>query len=96
MRHSNDTILNAKVRIDGSGDRVFRQKFLTYLRQQLNSQQRQIMKNCRLVNSKTDVLIQMADMIAGAIRRSYDADRTDSGIYKKIIEGKIQDEWQFK
>jgi hypothetical protein len=54
LQHNNNTILDAKVRIDGSGDRVFKRTFLTYLRKQLNSDQKKIMKNCKLTDSKSD------------------------------------------
>lgn len=96
LKHSNDTILNAKIKIDGSGDRVFRKSFLTYLRKQLNSKQKKIMKNCKLVDSKGNVLIQMADMIAGSIRRHCDKSKTDHLIYRNIIKKHIEDEWSFK
>lgn len=96
LQHSNNDILNAKVRIDGSGDRIFRKSFLTYLRKQLNSKQKIIMKNCKLVNSSSDDLIQLADMVAGSIRRFYDFDKTDASVYKKIIKKHITDEWKFQ
>lgn len=96
LKHSNNSILNAKVKIDGSGDRIFRKSFLSYLRRQLNSRHKRIIKNCKLVNSKGNVLIQMADMIAGSIRRSCDKAKTDSGTYKDIIKRHIEDEWWFK
>ncbi|HSW88418.1 MAG TPA: DUF3800 domain-containing protein [Candidatus Saccharimonadales bacterium] len=96
LQHSNDTILNAKIRIDGSGDRAFKKSFLTYLRKQLNSRQKIVMKNCKLIDSKSDELIQVADMIAGSIRRSYDKSKTETTNYKKIIKKHIEDEWQFK
>ena len=96
LKHSDGSILNAKVKIDGSGDRVFRRNFLTYLRKQLNTGDRKIMNHCRLVDSKSNVLIQMADMIAGTIRRSYDEDKKDGIVLKTIIKKHIQDEWQFK
>jgi len=92
LKHSNDTIINAKIRIDGTGDRIFRKQFLTYLRKELNSQEKTIMRNCRLVDSKSDVLIQAVDMIAGAIRRSYELDKK----YKDIIKNHIKNEWKFK
>ena len=37
LQHSDGSILNAKVRVDGSGDRIFRKSFVAYLRKQLNS-----------------------------------------------------------
>lgn len=96
LHHSDNTIVDAKVRIDGSGDRVFRKNFVTYLRKQLNSSQKKIMRNCKLINSRSNVLIQMADMIAGTIRRSYEEDKTDRYTYKQIIKKHIQDEWNFR
>lgn len=96
LEHSDNKILDAKIRIDGSGDRVFRRNFLTYLRKQLNSKQKKIMKNCKILDSKTDELIQMADMIAGSIRRSWNRDKEDHRLYKAIIKKHIEDEWVFK
>lgn len=96
LKHSNNSIYEARVKIDGSGDRVFRKSFLSYLRRELNSKQKKIIKNCKLVDSKGNVLVQMADMIAGSIRRSYDGKKTDSKIYKKIIKRHIENEWPFK
>jgi hypothetical protein len=54
------------------------------------------MRNFKFRDSKSDVLIQLADMIAGSIRRSYEKDKTDSQKYKKLIQDKIEDEWEFK
>lgn len=96
LKHSNNTILNACIKIDGSGDRVFRKSFLAYLRRELNSRQKKIMKNCKLVDSRGNILVQMADMVAGSIRRSHDKDKTDAKIYRNIIRKHIEDEWLFK
>lgn len=96
LEHNDGTILNAKIKIDGSGDRVFRRSFLSYLRKQLNSQERKIMKSCKLVDSHGNVLIQLADMIAGSIHRSYNVRKDDSKIYKAIIKKRIENEWFFK
>lgn len=96
LQHSDGSILNAKVRIDGSGDRTFRKSFTAYLRRQLNSDQRRVMKDCKLIDSKGNVLVQLADMIAGAVRRSYELGKTDCVIYKKIIKRHIEDEWPFR
>lgn len=96
LKHSGGSILNAKVRIDGSGDRMFRRNFLSYLRRELNSSERKIMKNCKMFDSKGNVLIQMADMIAGCIRRSYDTTKSDGALLKEIIKKHIQNEWPFR
>lgn len=96
LSHNGGYIVDAKVRIDGSGDRIFRRSFIAYLRKQLNSKERNIMKDCKLFDSKENVLIQMADMISGSMRRSYEKDKTDSQTYKTIFRKHIQDEWRFK
>jgi len=96
LQHSNESILEASVKIDGSGNKVFRKSFIDYLRKQLNFKKFKVIKNCKLVNSKNNVLIQMADMVAGSIRRSYDSSKTDCKVYKNIIKKHIEDEWNFK
>src|SRR5205823_2514547 len=40
LQHSGGYILDAKVRIDGSGDRTFRKNFLSYLRKSLNNEEK--------------------------------------------------------
>ncbi len=95
LKYSGDAIVDAKVKIDGSGDKVFRKSFLSYLRKHLNTKEKQVIKNCKLVDSKGNILIQMADMVAGAVRRSFDDTKTDAKTYKMIIQKHIRDEWQF-
>jgi len=96
LKKNNNTILNAKIKMDGSGDRVFRKNFFTYLRRELNSENKKVMKNCKMIDSKTNVLVQMSDMIAGSINRAQNKEKKDRNIYKNIIEKHIEDEWFFK
>jgi hypothetical protein len=95
LQYSNSSIIDAKIRIDGSGDRIFRKNFISYLRRQLNSKDRCVVKNCKLIDSRGSVLIQLADMIAGSIHRSYNPEKKDDS-YKKIVRKHIEDEWQFR
>lgn len=95
LKHSGGKILDAKIKIDGSGDRVFRKSFLSYLRRELNSQERTVMKKCGMEDSKGNVLIQFADMVAGSVNRSY-SDKKDASDYKAVIKKHIEDEWLFK
>ena len=96
LKNSGGEILNAKIKIDGGGDRVFRKSFLGYLKRELNQEQLKIMNRCNLVDSKSNVLIQMADMIAGSINRSYNFEKVDRSIYKNIFKKHISDEWKFR
>lgn len=96
LEHNNNTIKNAKIRLDGRGERIFRQRLSVYLRQYLNSRTKRVIKNLRFRDSKNDVLIQMADMISGAIRRYYDKNTSDWNAYRKITKHKEEDVWEFK
>lgn len=96
LKHNKGTIENARIRIDGSGDRIFKRTFLSYLTRELNSPDKKIIKKCRLVDSKSDVLIQMTDMIAGTLNRFYSAKKTDANTYRQIITKRIEDEWKFR
>lgn len=96
LQHNGDEILNARIKIDGSGDREFKKNFLAYLRRELNSSKKCVVKNCKLVDSRGNVLVQLADMIAGSIRRFYSSDKTDREVYKEIIKKHITSEWKFK
>jgi hypothetical protein len=98
LSNSNGSIFDAKIRIDGSGDRIFRRNFSTYLRKNLNSKEKKIVKNLKLVDSKENTLIQLADMVAGSEFRYFEHKniKTDFDTYRNIIKKKIEDEWEFK
>ncbi len=95
LKNSHGTIKNAKLKLDGHGDRLFTRNMMSYLKRELNNKNQKMILNLKLVDSKQNILIQMADMIAGAIRRSYDHERTDRVEYRKIIKNKIEDCWEF-
>lgn len=94
LKHS--PVVGASIKIDGSGGREFRRSFLVYLRKQLNSDEKTLMKSVKLIDSKSSVLIQMADMIAGSIHCAKNPERTDVNAYRSIIEHHIEDEWNFQ
>lgn len=96
LQHNFGTINEAKIRIDGHGDREFTQKLTSYLRRELNDTNAKVVKDVKLVDSKKNVLIQLADMVAGSINRSYDASRQDADRYRKLLLKRIEDCWEFK
>ncbi|HNR53272.1 MAG TPA: DUF3800 domain-containing protein [Candidatus Dojkabacteria bacterium] len=96
LEHNNATIKDAKLRLDGFGERKFKKAMGSYLRQSLNGRIRnKVMNNLKFVDSKNSVLIQLADMVAGSIHRSYQEEKYDSKIYKEVIKKRIEDEWIF-
>lgn len=94
LKHDNGTLANARIKIDGSGDRQFKKKLRTYLRRQLDER----IHSMRFADSRRDNLIQLADMSAGAIARSYNPDRKDATRWHDMLRqsGKIGDIWEFK
>ena len=79
----------ARVNLDGRSTKEYRLRVATYLRRSLNGPNQYKIKEVKLRDSKKDNLIQLADIIAGAINRSLQNDKTDSKDYIKIIENKI-------
>ena len=93
LRHDNGRLDNAKVIIDGSGDRDFRQKLSTTFRRKVREG---AVRDCRFSDSRTDPLIQLADMCAGAIARSFRADRRDAHRWRDMLRPRIDDVWRFQ
>jgi hypothetical protein len=100
LTHSKGTIRDARVRIDGSGSREYKKAMQSYLKYQSNSSDIRIVRNVNFVNSKGDQLIQLADMIAGSTRRSYDDSRSNSSDYAEALKAvwsqEKSDIWEFK
>jgi hypothetical protein len=96
LRHDHGALQGARIKIDGSGDRHFKNELNSYLRQQLHAGQ---VKSIRFAESHRDNLIQLADMVAGAILRSYrDKDRKDAKRWRQVLarNGKLGDVWDFR
>ena len=74
----------ATIIIDGSGSREFKKQFSTYLRKKVGTS---VIKKIKIQSSHNNNLIQLADMIAGAINRSF-SQKGDKDIYRKIIKSK--------
>ena len=85
LSRSNGTITNAKIKIDGKGGREYKKAMGTYLRIQANSGDAAVINDVKFVDSKVDQLIQLADMVAGCVRRSFDESRSDSESFKRTI-----------
>jgi hypothetical protein len=84
---------DADVRIDGSGDREFKREFAAYLRRHLSGDR---LRSCGFSDSRRDPLIQLADMVVGAIARSYRADRDDKDLWRRMIASKLDNVWEFQ
>lgn len=95
LLHNKGTILGASIKIDGTGPKDFRKSFQTYIKTTVNTSDKKIISDLKIKNSKSDVLIQMADMIVGVIRSNHESRRASTKLYQ-IIQDKVEDEWIFR
>lgn len=92
IQHDGGVLQGASIKIDGSGDREFRRALETYLRRQVAVGK---IAKFRFAESHRDNLIQLADMVTGAIARSY-SNRPDADRWRQQIKRKIGDVWEFR
>ena len=90
----NSDLQRVKLRMDGKAENEYRRAVKAYLRQNLSCEDF-LIEELTFVNSKNDSLIQLADMIAGAIRRTTETSKTDQNLYYKIIKKRIMELWHF-
>jgi len=75
---------NAVVVVDGSGTRKFRKQLQVYLKKRVNDKDARRIKKVKVQNSATNDLLQLADMICGAVARSY-GKKEDAQLYRRLI-----------
>jgi hypothetical protein len=85
----------ADIRLDGHSGRQYKQSAITYFRREINARSKKIGK-VKFVDSRTNVLIQLADLVAGSILRTYQTEKSDSDKYIKILKPRIEDIWKFR
>lgn len=95
MKYDNNVLQNATIKIDSSGDKEFKNVLSAYLRKQLGQGK---IKKFNYCDSKKDNLIQLADMVAGAIARKYSLSRKDASRWFEMLRkrNKIGNIWDFK
>jgi hypothetical protein len=92
LKFDNGLLQGARVIIDGSGDREFKKELGTYLRRHTGDG---AVRDVRFNDSNNDRLVQLADMCAGAIARSYKTDRSDARRWREMVAKKTEDVWDF-
>lgn len=80
----------ARISLDGSGNKNFRKQSTAKVRQTINKGSRRMVE-FRLVDSKDSVLIQLADMVAGAIGAKYDKAKRLKHDYLRMLKSQIDD-----
>jgi len=97
LKYSFGKITGARLKIDGHGDRAFRRELRAYLRRELQGRPEDapIVGDLKVVDSKENVLIQLADMVAGTLRRFAEGEKGDAAVYRDLIAKRLEDVWDF-
>jgi hypothetical protein len=74
----------AVVIIDGSGSKDFRKQLERYFKNRINTPEQRFIKKVKVENSAKNNLLQLADMVAGAIHRSFGS-KNDAQSYRPLI-----------
>lgn len=94
LKHDSGALTGARVKIDGSGDREFKRELGAYLKREAGEGK---IDSVRFAESHRDNLIQLADMVAGAIARSYrEGDRNEHDRWRKMLNSKVRNIWNFR
>ena len=75
---------NTTVVIDGTGSRDFRKSLQQYLKKRINEPGQRSIAKVKVQDSANNNLLQLADMIAGALHRSFGSKR-DARLYRSIV-----------
>ena len=85
LENAKPRLNNAIVVIDGSESRRFRHELKSYLIRKLKDDSGKcFIKKVRVLDSTTTNLLQLADMVVGAVARFY-SDKKDSREYRRLI-----------
>lgn len=95
LKHSVGSIRAAKLKFDKRGEKKIRDQLRVYLSRQLDNKHKKIFIDLKLVDSKQNTLIQLADMVVGALASFYTGKDVK---YLRILQKsrKIEDIWEFK
>jgi hypothetical protein len=96
LTHTFGAIQQAKLFVDGEAGRESLKSMVTYLRRECRKDGLEVFREVRFVPKRErNVLVQLADMVTGGIARSYRLDKKDRDLYRRALEARLQDVWEF-
>lgn len=89
-----NSLQRARIRIDGNAKKEFLKEAKAYLRRETPTG---MMESLKFLDSEQEALIQLADMVTGAIARVHNRpQRSDAAQWYGMIRTKVEDVWQFQ
>jgi hypothetical protein len=93
LKNNDNSIRNAKLKFDKRGEKRIRNELRAYLSRELDNKRSHVFSDLKFVDSRQNILIQLADMVAGCIA-SYHKGK-DKDLYR-IISKRLENVWEFK
>ncbi|MFA9262761.1 MAG: DUF3800 domain-containing protein [Undibacterium sp.] len=89
FENAKDKLENATVIIDKSGRQLFKYQLANYLKRRINAESVTTrIKKVKMQDSHRNNLVQLADMIAGAVTRGLHEGKKDKIDYRKIVQSR--------
>lgn len=88
FENAKDKLQRATVVIDESGRKLFKYQLAKYLKNKVNTEDRNCIRKVKMQNSASNNLLQLVDMIAGAVSRSLDEDKKNRNIFRAMIHAR--------
>jgi len=85
FENAKDKLNNAIVVIDQSGRKLFKYQLATYLKKKANTKEKVRIKKVKMQDSKGNNLLQLVDMVAGAVNRSLNKKKKGAKEYRDMI-----------
>jgi hypothetical protein len=90
LTHTFGTVREAKLVIDGKDSKAFGITESRYFMREVNQATPGTLRKVAHADSRANVLIQLADMVAGAIHRSERTDRRESASHMRVVLAKAR------
>ena len=80
---------NAIVKVDKSGNELFRSELAKYLKKKVNQSDHQLIKSVKMERSSSNNLLQLADYIAGVVNRKVQEKKNSDDYFRFIAHKAI-------
>lgn len=88
FENAKEKLEGATVIIDESGRKLFKYQLSQYLKSKVNNNNKNCIKKVKMQDSKGNNLLQLVDMVAGAVNRSLNEKKENRNNFRDIIKAR--------